>query len=96
MSQAFNEIKEGLEEVLAYSKGRVTKLKIHKPHSVDVKKLRKSLHMTQELFAASFGMSLGTLRHWERGDRIPQGAALVLLNVVEKAPETVMKVLAQA
>ena len=95
MLQAFNEIKEGLQEAIAYSNGKGTKLKTHQPHSVDVKKLRKSLHMTQELFAASFGMSLGTLRHWERGDRKPQGPALVLLNVVEKAPETVMEVLAQ-
>ena len=96
MSQVFNEVKEGLQEAIAYSNGKATNLKTHQPHSVDVKKLRKSLHMTQEVFAASFGMSLGTLRHWERGDRKPQGSALVLLNVVEKAPEIVMKVLTQS
>ena len=27
--------------------------------------------MTQEQFAARFGFSTATLRHWERGDRTP-------------------------
>ncbi|MDP1535173.1 MAG: helix-turn-helix domain-containing protein [Rubrivivax sp.] len=29
--------------------------------------------MTQEQFAARFGFSVATLRHWERGDRSPHG-----------------------
>jgi hypothetical protein len=33
-------------------------------------------------------------RHWERGDRVPQGPALVLLNVVDKEPKAVLKALA--
>ena len=49
--------------------------------------------MSQPKFAASFGISLGTLRHWERGDRYPQGPALVLLNLLSKDPHTVLEVL---
>jgi putative transcriptional regulator len=45
--------------------------------------------VTQEQFAARFGFSVATLRHWERGDRTPQGAALVLLNVIKRAPDAV-------
>ena len=30
---------------------------------------------------------------WERGDRKPHGPALVLLNLVKKAPDTVLNVL---
>jgi len=45
--------------------------------------------MTQEQFAARFGFSVATLRHWERGDRTPQGASLVLLNVIKRAPDVV-------
>ena len=95
MSQAFNEIKAGLNEAIAFAKKKETKIKTYQPHAVNVKQIRHNLHMTQELFAASFGVSLGTLRHWERGDRKPQGPALVLLNMVEKAPETVLQMLAQ-
>ena len=50
--------------------------------------------MSQNEFANAFGISVSTLRHWERGDRKPRGSALVLLNVVAKAPNTVLSVLA--
>ena len=49
--------------------------------------------MTQEQFAARFGFSVATLRHWERGDRTPQGAALVLLNVIKRAPDALQTAL---
>ncbi len=90
---AYDEIKEGLEEAILFSKNKPNNLKVYKPHKVNVKTVRNKLAMTQEIFAASFGISLGTLRHWERGDRNPQGAALVLLNAVEKAPNQIMSIL---
>jgi putative transcriptional regulator len=50
--------------------------------------------LTQVEFAAKFGISLGTLRHWERGDRQPRGPALILLHVVDKEPRAVLRALA--
>lgn len=50
--------------------------------------------MTQIEFASNFGISLGTLRHWERGDRTPRGPALVLLTVLSKNPNAVIQALA--
>ena len=44
-------------------------------------------------FAAKFCISLGTLRHWERGDRKPHGPALALLHVVAKEPQAVLRAL---
>ncbi len=35
--------------------------------------------MSQPEFAPSFGITLGTLRHWERGDKKSRDPALVLL-----------------
>jgi putative transcriptional regulator len=49
--------------------------------------------MSQSEFASAFGISVSTLRHWERGDRSPQGPALVLLNVVAKEPQAVLNAL---
>lgn len=50
--------------------------------------------MSQTEFASVFGISVSTLRHWERGDRTPHGPAfLVLLNVVAKEPQAVMNAL---
>ena len=57
-------------------------------------KNRKRLGLTQEQFAARFGFSVATLRHWERGDRKPHGAALVLLNLIDREPKAVMRALA--
>ena len=54
--------------------------------------LRRRMGMTQEQFASRFGFSVATLRHWERGDRKPAGAALVLLNVIEHDPKGVPRV----
>jgi putative transcriptional regulator len=39
---------------------------------------------------------VGTLRHWERGDRTPRGATLVLLNIIAKEPKAVMRALEAA
>jgi putative transcriptional regulator len=34
-----------------------------------------------------------TLRHWERGDRSPRGATLVLLNLIDRDPKSELKAL---
>lgn len=93
MSEAFNSIKQGLEEAIDYSKGGLKKAVVHEFKPIDVKNIRVKIGMTQNEFASAFGISVSTLRHWERGDRTPQGPALVLLNVVAKEPKAVLKAL---
>ncbi len=51
------------------------------------------MRMTQKQFCRRFGFSLGTLRHWERGDRRPRGTALMLLTVVRHNPRAVVAAL---
>lgn len=93
MSSAFSSIKQGLEEALEFAKGNANKAVIHEFTAVDVKDLRAKVGMSQNEFASAFGISVATLRHWERGDRTPQGPALVLLNVVAKEPKAVLRAL---
>ncbi len=69
------------------------KAKVREFTPVDVKNIRARTGMSQNEFASAFGISVSTLRHWERGDRTPQGPALVLLNVVAKEPKAVLKAL---
>ncbi|MEO8717285.1 MAG: nucleotidyltransferase domain-containing protein [Burkholderiales bacterium] len=45
--------------------------------AVDAAGERERTGLTQEQFAATFAISLGALRHWERGDRKPRGTALL-------------------
>ncbi len=93
MSSAFDSIKQGLEEALEFSKGKKGKAVVHKFSPIDVKNVRANIGMSQNEFASAFGISVSTLRHWERGDRTPHGPALVLLNVVAKEPNAVLKAL---
>jgi len=94
MSNVYLNIKQGLEEAITHAKGDARGARVHTPHAVDVKAVRAKIGMTQEQFAARFGFSTATLRHWERGDRVPHGPALVLLNVIEHNPQAVIDALA--
>ena len=95
MSKAFDSIKQGLDEALEFSKGKKSRAVVHAFSPVDVKNIRANIGMSQSEFASAFGISVSTLRHWERGDRTPQGPALVLLNVVSKEPQVVLRALSK-
>jgi putative transcriptional regulator len=97
MGKAFESIKRGLKQAIRHRRGkRVTGLKLHVPRQVDVKSVRERTGLTQEEFAATFAIGLGALRHWERGDRKPRGTALVLLNVIARDPEAVLRAVQKA
>mgnify|MGYP002079536544 FL=1 len=98
MTQTFDSIRQGLNEAIAHAKSQKineqsASVKLYQPHAVDVSGLRQRLNFTQEQFAARFGFSVATLRHWERGDRSPSGASLVLLNVIDRNPNAVLQAL---
>lgn len=91
--RAFTTTKQGLLEAIDYAHENIKRVKIHKFKKMDVKAIRDRTGMTQSEFATTFGISLGTLRHWERGDRAPQGPALVLLNLVARKPSVIRTIL---
>lgn len=94
MGRAFESIKAGLTEAIAHAKNdKSAPVPVYRPQAVDVKGLRQRVGMTQKQFAARFGVSVATLRHWERGDRAPAGPALVLLNVIDKDAGVVLQAL---
>jgi len=93
MSTAANSIKQGLKEAIEHAKGNSRVAIQYTPKHVDVKKVREKIGMSQQLFSTTFGISLGTLRHWEQGDRYPRGPALVLLNLIAGDHETILSLL---
>jgi putative transcriptional regulator len=93
MSKAFESIKRGLKQAIAHQRGTARGVRVHVPSPVDIQAVRKKVGLTQEEFAARFGISVGTLRHWERGDRRPHGTALVLLHVIDRNPRAVLRAL---
>ena len=90
-AQSFEEINAGLDDAIKHAKGKKSKVVVHKPETINVQAIRKKTGMSQQRFCATFGISLGTLRHWEQGLRAPRGTARVLLKVVDNNPSAVIK-----
>jgi putative transcriptional regulator len=68
--------------------------KVHVPAHLDVRVIRTKLKMSQNAFAARFGILPSTLRDWEQNRRHPDGAARVLLMVIDREPDAVSRALA--
>ncbi len=63
---------------------------------VNVKKLREILGQTQEVFAATYRIPLGTLRDWEQRRKHPDAPARAYLQVIAQNPEAVAALLRSA
>jgi putative transcriptional regulator len=90
---------DGMADVLAYYRGEpngVTIRTVNVPKSVDVRKVRTRLKMSQGEFAMRFGFTIGTVRNWEQGRRHPAGSDRVLLTLIERNPKMVQETLAAA
>ena len=57
------------------------------------RRVRKRLGLTQVEFARRINVPHETIRNWEQGKRRPTGAARTLLRVLDRAPETALRVL---
>ncbi len=60
---------------------------------VNPKKLRERLGVTQEEFAATYRIPVGTLRDWEQRRKNPDARAWAYLIVIDKDPKTVAALL---
>lgn len=63
---------------------------------VNVKRLREKLAMTQEAFASTYRIPLGTLRDWEQRRKFPDAPARAYLVVIERNPKAVAALLKEA
>lgn len=91
----FEQIRAGLEDGIAYSKGQLslktTTLPAPPPKAgaKQVVTLRKKLKMSQAVFAATLNVSTRTVQSWEQGVRKPSDAALRMIQVVSDQPGVV-------
>lgn len=56
-----------------------------------VRALRDRLGLSQPVFAQTLNVSVGTVRGWEQGARIPDGPSRRLLELVEREPRVVLR-----
>ena len=90
------DVLEGLKNVLAYVRNEPVKVRVHRvpmADTMDVKRVREKAGLSQQDFAAQFGISCATLRNWEQGRRRPHGPARVLLTLIDRQPDVVQRVL---
>ena len=57
------------------------------------RRVRWRLGLTQVEFARRIDVPPDTIRNWEQGKRRPTGAARTLLRILDRAPETALRVL---
>jgi putative transcriptional regulator len=58
------------------------------------RRLRHKLAMTQDQFAATYGIPLASLRQYEMGRYMPPPATRAYLKVIEQEPDMVKRVMA--
>jgi putative transcriptional regulator len=94
--RAFEKIKAGLEGARGYLDGSADKrrYRVHVPETVNVKKIRARLGLSQQAFAATYGFALSAVRDWEQGRRRPERSARILLKIVQNDPDAVTRALA--
>jgi putative transcriptional regulator len=92
----FQGIVQGLKETAAFLQGEAKAVRIHVPSQIGVAAIRRKTALSQSRFAEIIGVSIGTLRNWEQGRRVPDGSARVLLAMLAKNPRIVEEVLAVA
>ncbi|OQW88550.1 MAG: hypothetical protein BWK78_08370 [Thiotrichaceae bacterium IS1] len=61
--------------------------------TLNVKAIRTQTGLSQSQLATLMGISVRTLQNWETGRRQPQGPALALLTVFQKATEPAVQAL---
>jgi putative transcriptional regulator len=89
----FDDLKNGLQEIDDFLGGAREGYKVCVPAQIDVKNIRKGLHMTQARFSETFGFSLDAIKHWEGGRRTPEASARAFLTVIAKDPKAVIAAL---
>jgi putative transcriptional regulator len=63
------------------------------PAMPDVAAMRRRMKLSQAQFAVRFGFSVATVRNWEQGRVLADGPARILLAVIEREPQVVIRAL---
>lgn len=89
---AFDGLVAGMNDVLAFYKGERKGFVVRT--AKDIKAIRGKTKLSQPKFAEAFHLEVTAIRDWEQGRRQPERSAQVLLELIEKEPETIRRILA--
>src|SRR5258708_1479173 len=91
--EVLNELVESVREGMAILRGEGMPSRVFVAEDSDVAAIRLQCRLSRQEFANRIGVSVRTVREWERGQRAPRGPAPVLLEVAAKYPEAVRDIL---
>jgi putative transcriptional regulator len=98
--EAFAELKEAMEDALAFEQGKrrdlkITRIQAPRPPKAmspkEIVQIRRKLNCSQSVFAMMLNISPKTVQAWEQGAREPGDAALKLLSIAKKHPEVLLE-----
>ncbi|WP_426575609.1 NadS family protein (plasmid) [Xenorhabdus stockiae] len=89
--EMFQELLSSVEEMVSIENGETQPKPehVHRHAIPNVKSLRKNFRMNQEEFADVLGVSTRQVQSWEQNQRVPSGAALKMLFLIEMHPNVV-------
>ena len=87
MSEFFDELMESVNQAIAIHKGEIPTSRVFHIERPDVKIIREKTGLSQIQFANKLHISPRTLQNWEQGRRYPTGAAMALMNIIDKHPD---------
>lgn len=93
MKTAFDKIAAGLEDAIAYAGGDVSRG--HEAKPLDLKAIRQTTNLTQEQFARTYHLPIGTVRDWEQNRSQPDSGSKVYLQMIEADPKAVQRIVAK-
>ena len=98
--EAFADLKQAMEDALAFERGKGRDLKITRIQapsppkamsSREIVQIRRKLNCSQAVFAMMLNISPKTVQAWEQGSREPSDAALKLLTIAKNHPEVLLE-----
>ena len=89
----FKDLLSSIDEARTIKAGTRKPSRVMHFDPIQVKTVRRRLHVSQTQFAYLIGISAATLRNWEQGRTSPDRAARALLKVAAKRPDLVLEAL---
>lgn len=93
MSKFGKDLIEGLTEAVEFARGNKGSAREHIVEVLDVRAIRRQLHMSQHEFADAYRIPLATLKNWEQRRRAPDAPAAAYLQAIARSPQVIREAL---
>ena len=96
-TQVGQEVETALGEVFAHVRGEVDLpcRIVDDPAAEHILAIRKRMKLSRQKFADRFGLDARAVQEWEQGRRVPDRAARILLTVIDRDPDAVVRALSK-